>query len=392
MQNSGYLDLKSLMALSRTAKAHAFDELSLIQLIDHEITRYHGVRTMQEAIDYWREVCRCRCWQSTSTLKRWLERDGCCFNRVSVTRDMLSDASGYEVMLRKMLQSVPTEAERLKIMNQRASASKTLLLDVADSPSYNLESIKTVLAFFPESEHLQALGMQDFRGWTLLHYAANSTRLEFLEFVLTLYPDQTERLKAMRMRDTLGRTLLHQTVHSDKSDCFECILTQYPESERLRAVSMVDRIGCNVLSCAARFGNMRSIELIIGLYPEAERLRAVTVINPSGTTVLHSIAESHDFECLETVLALLPESERWQALSRTNGSGNTVLHLIAILTSIDNIKTVLSLYPTESQLLQALEIRNQEGQTVLDRMDRKTRSSIMQWLSKSESLALHLSQ
>ncbi len=45
LQSSGFLDLKSLIALSQTAKAHAFDELSLIMLIENEITRHHNVHT-----------------------------------------------------------------------------------------------------------------------------------------------------------------------------------------------------------------------------------------------------------------------------------------------------------------------------------------------------------
>ncbi len=43
LQSSVFLDLNSLMSLSRTCKAHAFDELSLIQLIENEITRNHQV-------------------------------------------------------------------------------------------------------------------------------------------------------------------------------------------------------------------------------------------------------------------------------------------------------------------------------------------------------------
>ena len=41
LQSSGFLDLKSLMALGRTAKSNAFDELSLIRLIEHELTTHN---------------------------------------------------------------------------------------------------------------------------------------------------------------------------------------------------------------------------------------------------------------------------------------------------------------------------------------------------------------
>ena len=56
LQSSGYLDLGCLMALSLTAKANALDELSLIQLIEHEITRNRRVRTIDEAVALWRDV------------------------------------------------------------------------------------------------------------------------------------------------------------------------------------------------------------------------------------------------------------------------------------------------------------------------------------------------
>ncbi len=121
LQSSGFLDLKSLMALSRTCKAHALDEQSLIQLIENEATRTHVhggsssvevvVKTMDEAIDFWRNIYRHR-----SLLKQWLERDGSgsgsgALESIKVTRDMLIDALPYEVMLVQMLRTVPTESE-----------------------------------------------------------------------------------------------------------------------------------------------------------------------------------------------------------------------------------------------------------------------------------------
>ncbi len=51
LQSSCFLDLQSLMALCQTCKAHAFDELSFIRYIEHELTRDHDVHT-SEAIDF----------------------------------------------------------------------------------------------------------------------------------------------------------------------------------------------------------------------------------------------------------------------------------------------------------------------------------------------------
>ncbi len=72
LQSSGFLDLRGLIALSRTAKAHAFDELSLIMLIENEITRRHAARTMEKAITFLRYL-----YCERPLLRQWLERDNC---------------------------------------------------------------------------------------------------------------------------------------------------------------------------------------------------------------------------------------------------------------------------------------------------------------------------
>ncbi len=98
LQSSGFLDLKSLIALNLTCKAHAFDELSLIQLIENEITRYHGVRTRAEAIAFLRVVHR-----------RLLlnNRRNTVESIIIPTHEMLSAAATYDVMLAKMLRAIP---------------------------------------------------------------------------------------------------------------------------------------------------------------------------------------------------------------------------------------------------------------------------------------------
>ncbi len=130
LQSSGFLDLKSLMALNRTCKANALDELSLIVLIENEITRSHGVQTMEEAIEYWGNVCR-----SKSLSKRWLERDSGCTTAesIKVTQTMLSCALPYEVMFAKMLRTVPSKLEQLKLVNEKSKFGRTLLHDATKS-------------------------------------------------------------------------------------------------------------------------------------------------------------------------------------------------------------------------------------------------------------------
>ena len=288
LQSSGFLDLQCLMSLNRTCKAHVFDELSLIQLIENEVTRYHGVRTMQEAIHFWRYIF------GKPSLKRWLRRGSNSSNSngatdsITVTRYMLSDASRYEVMLAKMLRAVPTQSERLQLVSELGPFGRTLLYRVAESG--NTESLKAVLAIHPESEHLKVVSREDEHGWTILHCAAYSGNAESIRFLLALYP----------------------------------------ETEYFNAVSMPDKHGWTALHCAGRSGNFEAMETILALHPESKRLQALHVANPLGETVLHRVAISNNIECIKAVLSLFPESQRLQVLNERNEKRSTVLdHMTA---------------------------------------------------------------
>ena len=419
LQSSGFLDLKSLIALSQACKANALDELSLIVLIENEITRNHGVKTMKEAIEYWRNVCR-----SKSLLKRWLERDSCSSTTaesIKVTHDMLSCALPYEVMFSKMLRTVSTKLEQLKLVNEKSKFGKTILheattkschlesmklilallpeperLKAVDmrnnngwtalhyaAQSGNTDSLKTILAVFPESERLKAVGLQNRDGNTVLHVAARSCNRESLEFILSLYPE-SERLHVVRMQNALGQTALHL---SRGLGCLNTILSLYPESERLHAVRMQDEFGWTALHWAAWSGNSESINFLLSLFPESVRLQAVKMQDVLGNTVLHCAAQSGNFESIEAILALYPESERLQIFTMTNLCGETVLHCAAESNKIECITAILSLFP-ESQRLRVLQKRDQTGNTVLENMNGKTRDTIREWLSKPKRLAL----
>ncbi len=289
MQSSGFLDLKSLMALGQTCKAHALDEQSLILLIEHEATRYHGVETMDEVIEFWRKIYRGR-----PLLKRWLERDyssssnsnrtNSTAESMQVTRNMVSDALPYEVMFVKMLRTVPTESERLQLVSER-----------------------------------------DSLGMTLLHRAAWTNRIECIKVILALYPDEAERLQAVKGRDTFRWTVLHYAASSGNPDLIQLILVLYPESERLQSLNMKNNDDWTVLHCVAHSGDLVCIKIILSLYPESELLQAVNTQNRRGGTVLHCVAESNKVDSIRALVSLYPEPERFQALNMTNRNGDTVL-------------------------------------------------------------------
>ncbi len=132
--------------------------------------------TKEEAIDFLRNI------YSWPLLKLWLERDYGCTNgttteSIKVTRHMLTHAVPYEVMLAKMLRAVPIQLERLQVVSEKDEYGGGTLLHVAAKLG-NPESIRTVLALYPESERLKALGLRDENGCTVLHCAISSNRAE----------------------------------------------------------------------------------------------------------------------------------------------------------------------------------------------------------------------
>ncbi len=250
LQSSGFLDLQSLMALSRTCKANMIDEQSLILLIENEITRSRGVDTKEEAIVFLRNIYR---WP---LLKLWLERDYGCTNgtttttEIKVTRHMLTHAVPYEVMLSKMLRAVPTQLERLELVKNEWRGVTVL-------------------------PHLRAVW--DQRKQTILHRAASSGNHESLKTVLALFPE-SERLQVVSMQDSKGRTVLHFAAESGNSDSIKTLLSLHPESERLKVVNSGHREEHTVLHAAARSGSFEAIETILSLYPESERQALNTTI------------------------------------------------------------------------------------------------------------------
>ncbi len=319
LQSSGFLDLKSLMALSQTAKSNALDELSLLLLIEHEICTQHssqGVRTMEEAICFLREVYQ------DPQLKPWLERDQGSTESIVVARDMLLEAAmRFDVMLLKMLRSFP-ESERLQTICKQDPFGNIVLHYVASSKL--MKCTKDVLALCPESEWKQAVMTCDNFGKTVLHCAARSGNFDSLETMLALFPE-SERLDLVRMSDQYGGTMLHYAARSGSIECIQAILSLYPESERLLAVNVQTNLGSTVLHCAAGLGHLESFELILSLYPESERLRALNMTNRYGETVLHCATDSNDIEYFKAILSLYPKSQRRRAVNRPDGEGNTVL-------------------------------------------------------------------
>ncbi len=323
LQSSGFLDLKSLMSLSRTAKAHALDELSLILLIENELTRHHQVSTTEEAIDLWKKVYR------NSILKNhWLldHRTPLEYSMLPAS-DILSEAVCYEVMLAKMMRTIP-ESRRLKVVTSQNQYARTVLHSAACSGNH--DSIRVVLSLLPESQRFMAVNQQCLDRRTVLQYAARSGNLESIKTLIAFYPE-SEHLRIVRMQDMDGYTMMHRAVLSGKIEAVTFILGLLPsESHRLQVLEMQEENGKTVLHCAIVSGNtVEMVRYILTLYPESKRLQAVSVKDRDERTAIHLAAHLGKFDSIKAVLELLPESQRLLAVAiqGPDRSGRTVKHL-----------------------------------------------------------------
>ena len=255
------------MALSLTCKAHALDELSLILLIENELTRCHGVQTIKKATSLWRKVYR------NSLLKRWMNRNDTTTDEpIRVTRQMLSETvyHCFEVMFHKMLRAVP-EFECLRMVSDPGDNGWPLIHSVVSSG--NSEAIRAILDHCPESERSQVATFQDnYLNRTVLHCAAESGNIECIKLILSYHPE-SEYSRAVRSQDKMGATVLHCVARSGNLECIKLVLDHYPESERLQAVSTQGTNGETVLHMVARSGNCESLEAILALYPKAQHLQ-----------------------------------------------------------------------------------------------------------------------
>ncbi len=362
LQSSGFLNLKSLTLLSRTCKAHTFDELSLIMLIENEITRNHGLSTVDveheqdqpAAVE--RAIGFLKTLYCQPLLKQWLKRgdNTSASSPIIPNHDMLSDAICYDVMLTKMLRAIP-ESQRLHVVSGQDLCGWSLLHCAAYSG--NLESIKAIFSLYPESEYWGLVSSPDRDcQQTALHIAASTADSGMIKFILSLLPE-SQHLEAMSLQDHNERTVLHYATESpEPNSTIQFILSLFSESQRLQLISIQDTWGSTALHYVAKFENVESCRTILELLPEAHRLQVVSV-HDQLQTALHCAVHTGS---IRDFLVLLPESQRLQGLSLQDVWGRTVLHYA----DSESITTVLESLP-EAQRLQVVCMGDANGMTML---------------------------
>ena len=95
---------------------------------------------------------------------------------------------------------------------------------------------------------------------TALHYAA--AHPESLKTILALYPEN-QRLEVVKEKDGY-RTVLHYAAEKNP-ESLKTILALYPENQRLEAVKEKNKSGSTVLHCAA--SNPESFNVLLNTFP-----------------------------------------------------------------------------------------------------------------------------
>ncbi len=100
------------------------------------------------------------------------------------------------------------------------------------------ESVKAILALYPESERSRVVELRGkVYNMTVLHCAAHSSNLQLIKYILALIPE-SERLRVVRLQDNVGWTVLHHVTRSGNIELFKSVLATHPESEHFRAVNV----------------------------------------------------------------------------------------------------------------------------------------------------------
>ncbi len=337
LQSSGFLDLKSLIALSETAKGNHYDERSLILLIENEVTRNHRATTVRDAINLLQSL-----WNWNSYLKGWMEREG---NGGSILQaEHILQAVKYEVMLFKMLRAIP-ESLRLQFVTDRSTYYERSALHCA-AMSGNIESFKAILSIYLQSDQFKAMSVRDLIGLEkegLIGLCDTAYNSEMIQYLLNLLPE-SQRLPTVKVSDDRGRTILHLVAR-----CFEstkAILSLYPEELRLRAIFAQDNEGSTVLHWAI-FGEIESIRYLLSLLSASQRLELVNMRDHDGFTALLRYVRfprKNTVGVIRTVLDMLPESQVLQALKVENNR-RTILHDVANHGNVESIKYILNRVP-----------------------------------------------
>jgi len=129
--------------------------------------------------------------------------------------------------------------EQLLTALKRKSKSGSVLYCAANEP----DAVKTLLAFYPEDQRIEALNEVGFEDKTILHKVASSP--DSFELMMNVFPTSQLRIEALRKKDKWGHNVLHSIVESTKySNTLPAMLSLLTPDERFELIQEnMDSVG-----------------------------------------------------------------------------------------------------------------------------------------------------
>ncbi len=413
LQSSGFLDLKDLMTLKRTAKAHAFDEQSLIQLIENEVTRDHNCHTVEEAIAF------CKTTWRQPWFKGWLYRS----TSSVATPGQLVCALENDVMFRRMFNSIP-EAQIFHILMEKdvlhgvadsgrseyihlifSKLSKeegvnALLMKrtrdgatIVHSSIHHFRVLEACLAHCPKALCFEVLSKKDNNGWTLLHLAAQRRRFDSMKLIWAIV-NEKERGQLVFARDAFGQTALHHAaipggIYGSSEDIDTVLSFLASNADRTSLVRLQDNKGRTALHDTALFGCSETINSLCRVCSGADLFQLLQIQDENGRTALHDAVFRGIPDKVETIINLCDEANRTQIMLMQDRYGNTVLHEAALHGYADCIDIILRLCE-ETDHARLMHMRNGKGRIALHLVANTNPDTIIRLFSVSDQETMHM--
>lgn len=391
LQKSGLLDLRSLIALNRTAKGNAYNLESWQILIENEIITSVEFKDLVDAKDFVKKI-----WNK-QVLKNWLNRQHALPSDelTELAIAALPKALDYNSMLTKILQALPpnrldtlvtslsggrelSQHELLReliklshldvIINTFSDTEKKTLLSYKDNKGnclihlasmfHNSIPLKRLIEFYPQTEWLAIVQTKNDNGETPLDLLVFKEE-QFKQLVLMLIKQDKDFLLYYRGRH--NNTLGHLIASSNYQPFLLSLLETYPEHERLIVLlTKKNSMGYRVLDSLGR-----DYELLKNSLPEhwnnPNFIQNYQGVNKNS--FFHLLLNSSHPEAVLEHLEASNEAKQREILVLENAQQDSLLHLAAGLADTQLFTKLVSMLARDSRNLVMVK-KNQAGNTV----------------------------
>lgn len=230
------------------------------------------------------------------------------------------------------------ESERKALVQQKNKVGLTVIASVA----HDYETLYSLFISLPENERLSALK---------LIINSDNSLVTFNILKLINYLPVEDRLEALGLRDQAGHTVLNYAANSPVF--LRKVLASLPDDQCFQAIKLCGKSGNMFLHSAARFPHL--LKVILRSLSEEESFQALTLKSKSGHTILHYAAKSPDL--LKICFDSISEHDKIKALTTTNKSGVTLIESIHHPDSVKIVTELLSRHNlTKAKLLERTKV------------------------------------